>query len=208
MNFRNFATLLLVAFLILVAPIVKSATETSTNGTSTLAFDDNIATPAISNKQSPAVRRHIETIRKKFAEKGLDTRTVRNDEVMVVTIPTDRLFQAGGSSELRPEAVTILNYFKQAVNHPESYRLVIAVYADDTGDSQYSRALTRRRAMALKPAMDHIAETIPTPNIDYYWMGNTNFLYPNNSIANRSKNRRVDIYIVPEAHIISLSQPK
>lgn len=172
-----------------------------------MPFDENINTPAISSKHSRAVVRHIESIRKKFAEKGLDTKTIRNGEVLVVTIQADQLFSPN-ETELTTGGRAKLNYFRQAINYPESYRIVVAVYADDTADSQYSENLTRERANAVKAEFQKIAEGILVPNIDYYWFKNTRFLFPNNSIANRAKNRRVEFYIVPEAHIIEASQPK
>ena len=167
-----------------------------------MTLDENLATPAISSKHSAAIKRHIETIRKKYTEKGLNTEVKRGGEVLLVTLPTDSLFVPNGE-ELLPQAYSLLNYFKQAINHPESYRIVVAVHTDDTGDKQYSYAITQRRAEVILNFFNRIVdEDIVTPNIDYYWLGRDDFKVPNNTMKNRSANRRVEIYIVPEAHII------
>lgn len=172
-----------------------------------MPFDENLKTPAISSKHSHGVVRHMESIRKKFVEKGLETKTMRNGEVLVVTISADQLFPPN-ETKLTPEGAVKLSYFRQAVIHPESYRLVVAVYADDTADTQYSENLTHQRANAVKAEFEKVAEGSMVLNMNFYWFGNSKYLLPNNSIANRAKNRRVEVYIVPEAHIIEASQAK
>lgn len=170
-----------------------------------MTFEENIATPAVSSKHSAGVKRHIESIKKRFADKGLDAKATRSGEVLLVTLQSDSLFSPNSAS-LLPSSYVTLNYFKQAINHPESYRLIVAVHTDDSGDEIYSDQITHDRALAIRSIFRQIAdEDIVTPNIDYYWMGRNDFKSPNNSVKNRSRNRRVEIYIVPEAHIIKAS---
>lgn len=176
------------------------------NGSSSMTFEENLATPTVPNKTSPHVGRHMETIRAKFAEKGLDAKKVRNNEVVLVTIPAEQLFRPN-ATEIKEEGVHLLNYFKQALLHPESYRVVIAVFSDDTGDKEYSNALTHKRADAIMNVVNNITGgNVAVPNVDYYWLGNTKYVSPNNSKVNRSKNRRVEIYIVPENKTIQGSR--
>ena len=131
---------------------------------------------------------------------------VRNNEVIKATIPAEKLF-APNETKLHAGAEELLNDFRAFIDHPEMYRLIVAVYADDSGDEQYSFQLTEERAMAVKKAFTRMASAeVVSPNIDYYWFGNTKFAYPNNSLANRAKNRRIEIYIVPEAKFIDASK--
>ncbi len=56
-------------------------------------LDANIASPALSSdKERRAVRRYIGELGKRVAEKGYIVETDRDDEVMVVTIPLEKLF--------------------------------------------------------------------------------------------------------------------
>lgn len=195
----------LIAFAVCVSAVCSGATP---RATTTLTLDDNIATPAVTAKAGAAVARHMEVISKKFSEKKLDTKTIRNNQVVLVTLPADRLFEAG-STALRPGAENTIAYFRQALLHPESYRVVVAVYADDTGDHEYTSALTGARAQAIKKAIGAVlSNEHVTPNVDYYWFGPERYVSPNNTIANRAKNRRIEIYIIPENHIIEASRAK
>lgn len=174
------------------------------NATTTMTFEDNLATPKVSQRYSKAVGRHISMIGGKFEEKGFGVRTVRNGEVLLISLPAEKLFMPN-ETELMDEASATLGYFKQAVTHPESYRLVIGVYADDTGDDEYSLQLTKERALSIRDFFKTLSDNIQQ-NIDYYWFGNNRYVVPNTSVSNRAANRRVEIYIIPEMHIIEASK--
>lgn len=179
---------------------------TADNSSTIRSLAQSIGTSNLSQSASRSVSRHMESIRKKFEEKGLVTQAVRNNEVIKITIPASDLF-GPNETMLKTGADKILGYFRQAVNHPESYRILVAVYADDTGDAQYSTALTKERAMNVAASLRRLATSQNTkPNIDYYWFGNTEFAVPNTTMTNRAKNRRVEIYLVPEKHIIEASR--
>lgn len=165
-------------------------------------WDTKLATPAVPAKASAAVARHIDNISKWFKGKGLTTKTVRNGEVLVVTLPASELFTPN-STELVDGATTHLNVFERAIEHPESYRILIAAHTDDTGDDTYSDRLTKERAEVVMATFESIARHKGVkPNIYYYWFGSKRPAVENNSIANRAQNRRVEIYIVPEARTI------
>lgn len=162
-------------------------------------FDYEINTPVVPTKAARAVERHIAALSKHFEGEDFDIGFTRNNEVLVVTIPAAKLFRPNETS-LIPAAKKILSHFSRAIDHPDSYRLVVAVYADDTGDGEYSRRLTSDRADAIMKVFNDMARKAHiSPNITYHYFGSKKdkFLVPNNSIANRAKNRRVEIYIVP-----------
>ena len=189
-----------------VGCVINLMSQEVANSTTDVPIEKNIATPAVSAKAARSLSRHIDNISKKFKEKGLDVKAVRDGQVVLVTIPASDLF-APNETRLKAGAETILAYFKQAVEHPQSYRLVVAVYADDTGDEDYSTELTMERAESVTKGLQRTANVKNDDmNIDSYWFGNSRFVVPNNSVINRAKNRRVEIYIVPEQYIIDASR--
>lgn len=190
----------IISFLVSFGALCQNVYNSSTS----LKLEENIKTPSVPSKNSAAVGRHIQTIKKKFDDKGFHTKTVRNGEVLLLTIPVDKLFGAN-RTELLSQASQTLGYLRQAIVHPESYRIIVAVYADDTGDDEYTLELTKKRADAIRDALIEISDGTVATNIDYYWFGAEEFAVPNNSIQNRAKNRRVEVYIVPEKQIISRS---
>lgn len=198
--------LAILCLLFAIGTVQTHSQSTASNGTSTLPFDTNLSTPAVPQKDSQSVARHMESIRKKFREKNIDAQSRRNGEIIMISMPINTLF-APNSDLLLRDAPSALGIFRQAFMHPESYRVVMAVYGDDSGDRQYTTALNERRAKSLKTAVTKlIGNDVRNPNIDYYWFGNDANIVPNNSIANRAKNRRVDVYIIPETHLIQTAR--
>lgn len=190
---------ILILFVFLAAISSASAQMTDASG---MDWETNLKTPHVSTKASAAVGRHIQTIEKWFKNNNLSTRTVRNGEVLVVTIPAADLFEAN-SSELRPEALAKLALFERAIIHPEAYRILVAAHTDDTGDEKYSETLAEQRAENVQDAFEEIAAKANTQsNIYYYSFGFEKPLVANNSIANRNKNRRIEVYIIPEQRTI------
>lgn len=172
------------------------------NVSTTPDWDTNLTTPEVPAKASAAVARHMDNISKWFKSKGLSTKTVRNNEVLVVTIPASELFTPN-STDLIDGATTHLNAFEPAIEHPESYRILIAVHTDDTGDNTYSNKFTKERAEVIMETFESIARHKSVkPNIYYYWFGSKRPTVENNSIKNRAQNRRIEFYIVPESRTI------
>lgn len=170
----------------------------------TISSDPDVlmSTPAVPPRASAAVGRHIKTIENFFKKQGFETRTERNGEVLVVVIPAADLFDAN-EIELRPESLRKLKSFEQAIVNPEAYRIIIICHSDDTGDEAYSDRLTSQRAENVHAVFEQIAsEKNITSNIYHLGCAADKPLKPNNSIANRRENRRVEIVIVPEQRTI------
>lgn len=190
------------AMVVMAVFAVTGHVSAQTTDAAGMDWATNLATPAVPPKASASVARHIETISKWFKNNGFDTRFVRNNEVLVVTIPASDLF-GPNLTDMIAGAAEKLNVFERAIVHPESYRILVAAFADDTGDDTYSIEMTRKRATAVKDVLDKIgARKGVKPNIYSYWFGREKPLVPNNSIANRAKNRRIEIYIIPEKRTV------
>lgn len=182
-----------------VGNVAMSAQMTDATG---MDWETNLSTPAVPQKANASVARHMETISKYFKSRGYETRFERKNEVLVVTIPASELF-GPNSTELLSGATSKLDVFERAISHPEAYRIVVASFADDTGDDTYSEKITKERAEVVKATLDAIGERKGVrTNVYQYWFGRKKEIVPNNSVANRARNRRIEVYIIPEMRTI------
>lgn len=135
------------------------------------------------------------------AKNGCKVETYRNKEVILITIPAAQLF-APNDTVLRPTAAALLNPIKRYLKEPDFFRVLLVMHTDNTGSPEYRDMLTEQRSRAV-----------------FEWFENqsgldTEFLYPfafgddmplvengveveNNTMSNREKNRRLEIYLVP-----------
>lgn len=164
-------------------------------------IEENIRVPEVPRKSKAAVIAAMHNLRRTFQNENLQADLVRSGEVVMVTLPCDRLF-APNSTELRTEASvplrTLLPYIKRADN----YKVVIAVHSDNTGDSIYTDRITADRAAAIDDFYSREnggAETGIIP----YGIGDDEPVAPNTGIRNRAANRRVEFYFIPTLTFIS-----
>ena len=77
------------------------------------------------------------------------------------------------------------------------------MHSDNTGSEKYTLELTRQR-------VDSIYEWIEkNASVDFvvpYALGGSDPLVENNSVDNRRTNRRLEIYLVPEAGMVEMSK--
>jgi sodium-type flagellar protein MotY len=106
----------------------------------------------------------------------------------------------GGGVDLEPLAQAkldiILSFLKA---DPSVNRIQLDGHADNSGNRLINRDLSRRRALAV---MEYLkANGVPAENITLRFHGERYPLVPNNSEANRAKNRRVSVQLerAPEA---------
>ncbi len=187
-----------VAILMTAASCFASADTPDADAPRTLK--ENIATPEVPKKYSPAVQRHIGNNANQFARHNLEVAMHRRNEVYSVIIPCDTLFKAN-DDDLRTHAPYYLNAFKELLRKPMSYKILVVVYSDNTGSEQYCDDLTEKRANVIADYFDDLAGDIET-NIIPYGMGSDEPRSANTSAKNRRRNRRVEIYVVPEENII------
>jgi len=89
----------------------------------------------------------------------------------------------GAKSDLASSASVFEKY-------PDTY-LMIEGHTDDTGADDYNMALSEKRANAVANYL--ISKGVSASRIQRKWYGETQPKYPNDSEANRSKNRRVEV---------------
>lgn len=158
-----------------------------------LSLDQNLATPEIKNKLKDAVQYFQYKQAVELIKQNYEVELTRDNEVIIVTIPAERLFAsndtvlaATGPAALKP----MLRYLK----NPGFYKLLLVMHSDDTGSKAYTVRLTRSRVNAVYDWFD------ANGDVDYivpYALGSNDPLNANDSMEKRRKNRRLEIYIVP-----------
>ena len=166
-------------------------------------FSQNLETPAVPKKAEQFVRVHMDQVRRNLVKNGLEVTGIRDGEVLQVTIPCDQLFGIG-SVELKQSAAEILRKLSIVVRDPVKYKILVSVHTDDTGDELYADSISAARANAIDDGLWQIASERET-NVIPYGLGKDEPLVANTSRSNRAKNRRVEIYIVPEIGLIEMS---
>ena len=171
-----------------------------------LTFAQNLERPDVPRRAEQFVRVHMDQVRRNLIKNGLEANTLRNGEVLQVTVPCEQLF-ATSSVELKPSASELLSKLSIIFRDPAKYKLIVAVHTDDTGDDLYADSISAARANAIDDGLWQLAGEKET-NVIPYGIGKDEPLVPNTSRNNRARNRRVEFFIVPDQGLIELSGVK
>lgn len=120
--------------------------------------------------------------------------TYRNKEVLLITIPASKLFSPN-DTELRPGAEALLSPIKRYLKNPDMYRVLLVMHTDNTGSAQYRDRLTEERVHTVGDWFDENGSD--TTYLFTYPYGDDMPLVENNSMANRERNRRLEVYLMP-----------
>lgn len=159
-----------------------------------------LRTPIVSPKLHDYVVQEIRRIGETLLRRQYNIETMRQREVLIVTIPTDGIFYPN-ESRLYPAGEQMLAQFKSYSTPDRRFKLVIAVHSDDTGSEEYLFDLTEARINAILDYYD--AQGVLLDDIIGFAKGETEPIVSNDSRVNRSKNRRIEIYIVPNDGLIN-----
>lgn len=171
----------------------------SASNTGILAYEENIMLPEVSDEDNIEYLQEYQLSQaKSLVKKGFDVELMRNREVIVIIVEAEKLFAQNdnvltdkGKRELTP----ILDYIADS----NMYKVVLAMYADNTGSEYYRLSLSEERAESVQY---WFCSQSPNENIVAYGLGGENPLYPNNSVKNRAKNRRLEILLIPNEGLI------
>ncbi len=170
-----------------------------------LDIDDNIDAPAIPDAEKPAVRKYMKGLYKDLEKRNYDVALERDDEVVVITLPTDELFLPN-DTHLWNRANRLLSPLKPLFSDPDNFKIVASVNTDNTGSEAYNLKLSEDREKSLNVWFEQNSD----PDLVYivYGLGDTDPVEDNDSRKGRAANRRVEIYIVPGPKIIDLAHRK
>ena len=167
-----------------------------------LSLDENLATPEIKNdKQADRIQEFQYDMAIAFKKSNYAVEVMRDDEVIVITIPASQLFDPN-DTVVNSVGEALLKPFLRVLKNPGFYKMLLVMHSDNTGSSVYTLNLTRQRVNAIYDWFDK------NGSVDYvvpYALGDTdpvvdenNNIVENNSVENRKRNRRLEIFLVPE----------
>lgn len=166
-----------------------------------LNFIEMVNSVPLDNKSAELIRKFQEKegrnrlfSREYNSKNNCTVETFRNKEVLLVTIPAARLF-APNSTELRPDAGSLLAPLKRYLKEPDMYRVLMVMHTDNTGSEVYRDHLTEERSKAV--ADWYADQGADTTFLFPYAFGDDMPLVENNSMSNRERNRRLEVYLVP-----------
>lgn len=128
------------------------------------------------------------------SKNGCTVETYRNKEVLLVTIPAEKLFMPN-DTELRKGAEVLLNPIKRYLKDPDMYRVLLVMHTDNTGSEAYRDDITEERATAVFDWFED--QNVDTKYLFPYAYGDEMPLVENNTMNNRNRNRRLEIYLMP-----------
>ena len=164
-----------------------------------LSLDENLELPEIKNdKQADKIQDFQLDMAVAFKKSNYDVEIMRDDEVIVITIPASQLFDPN-DTVLNEVGKERLKPFLRMLKNPGFYKMLLVMHSDNTGSEMYTLNLTRQRVNAV---FDWIEEYGSVDYVVPYALGDTDPIVDNNSVENRKRNRRLEIYLVPEKTMI------
>lgn len=197
-NMKNLLKTLIFSSLFILLPFISHAqTELDEMTKEELLFSLALG------KQAPLIKKFQEKEATRLLnnnynpkKNGCNIETMRSGEVIIITIPTDLLFLPNERT-LIDDCDDFLSPIQRYLKTPDFYRVLLVMHTDDTGSETYTDELSLDR-------VDAVFDWFETHNT------NTTYLFPtasgaseplfgtkNNTVKNRAKNRRLEIYLIP-----------
>ena len=197
-NMKNLLKTLIFSSLVILLPFISHAqTELDEMTKEELLFSLALG------KQAPLIKKFQEKEATRLLnnnynpkKNGCNIETMRSGEVIIITIPTDLLFLPNERT-LIDDCDNFLSPIQRYLKTPDFYRVLLVMHTDDTGSETYTDELSLDR-------VDAVFDWFETHNT------NTTYLFPtasgaseplfgtkNNTVKNRAKNRRLEIYLIP-----------
>lgn len=163
-------------------------------------FDNELRSPMVGPKLRAYIRAYMKSIAEELYRQGYEVETMREGEVVITVIPTDKLF-APNDTVLMPSASASLEHFRQYAQPDDRFKIVVTVHSDDTGSEDYLYALTERRTVAILDYLE--ANGFNPDNLVGFPKGSSSPVAESTSRANRAKNRRLEMFIVPSQELLT-----
>ena len=129
---------------------------------------------------------------KEIQQKVAGAEITRVGEGLVVTFESGLLFDFD-SDQLRDASKTNLTNLANSLSEFGDSKLLLVGHTDDKGSDDYNMDLSRRRAAAVASYL--ISRGVPSARISTSGRGETEPVAPNDTDADRQKNRRVEVAI-------------
>ncbi len=170
-----------------------------------LDIESNLSMPQVPASCAASVRSYINRIATDLAKQRYTVDLIRDDEVILVTIPTDDLFLPNDTL-LSSTAASRLQPVIKLFAEPDMYKVLYAVHTDNTGSTTYNMQLSHKRNSSL---YDFILDQINEDQIIIpYEYGDTEPVEPNNTREGRKANRRLEIFLMPGPKMIEMAHKR
>jgi outer membrane protein OmpA-like peptidoglycan-associated protein len=141
-------------------------------------------------------RRALEEARQDAADARRELRALQASETSGLTLAdTAGIRFETASAELSPEAKGQLDALAQELSQQPDQMLIVHGYADARGDSQYNRALSQRRANAVRDSL--VSRGVAAEQLRAVGLGESYPIATNATPEGRAENRRVELAMAP-----------
>ena len=168
-----------------------------------MELEENLRTPVVGKTEHAAIKKYMNRLGNDLAKKGYTVDMMRDDEVVLVTIPSDDIFLPNDTL-LSPKAPAKLSPVIALLSDPMMMKMVYAVHTDNTGSQTYNMRLSHERNNSIYDwLLDNINEDLI---VIPYELGDTDPVMPNDSRTGRHENRRVEFFLIPGPKMITLAR--
>lgn len=168
-----------------------------------LTFEESVLYPSVPSKISNEIKQNISREYSFLKKEGYNVKLVRNDDVILISIPIDYLFKVNSNEKILSSGERYLNPLLRYVRIKEMYRMLFCVHHDNTLDNTMADNITNERVLTLVDWMT--LKNNNGKNIIPYSMGCDYPIALNSTKEGQNKNRRLDIYILPGKTMIDLA---
>lgn len=148
-----------------------------------LVFGSGALKPELQAAQADREKSQAEQAAKVISTEGCETR-------LGVLSETNAIYFKTGSAELDKESEPLLNTGADIAKHCPADKFRVEGHTDNVGSKSFNQRLSEERA---KSVVDYlIAKGVSADRISSVGYGETRPVAPNNSEANRAKNRRIE----------------
>lgn len=181
--------------------VISSPVQGATDNMDDMEFVQMVNSVPLDSKSAELIRKFQEKEgrnrlfgREYNSKNNCSVETYRNKEVLLVTIPASSLF-APNDTALRSDASLLLAPLKRYLKDPDMYRVLMVMHTDNTGSEIYRDRITEMRSQVIFDWFEE--QGCDTEYLFTYGYGDDMPLVENNSMSNRERNRRLEVYLVP-----------
>ncbi len=138
--------------------------------------------------------KQIKELKEKTEGTGVDVTTTDDGKAILVNLPDGVTFDVA-SYTLKPEFRATLNQVAQSMNEYPNSLIDVYGHTDSTGSDAYNQTLSENRARTVANYL--ISQGVSAARVRSQGFGETMPVASNDTAEGRTRNRRVEIKIVP-----------
>ena len=147
---------------------------------------------AVGGSAGYLIGRHMDKQAQELKQAIPDATVERVGEGINLTFNSGLLFKIN-SSELSEDAKQELKKMSSIFAKYDDTQILLEGHTDDTGSDDFNKKLSKKRAEAVSSYLK--SQNLSSSRLKTKWYGESQPKYPNDSEANRVKNRRVELAI-------------